>query len=90
MRYQIILRPIGTNGVACESAVDADGNKFYERVVGNCPALVADNNLEVLQAVANATVQPSTEQKAGLIGYVAAIEEETDTETVESAVDALE
>jgi hypothetical protein len=93
--YQVILRPIQPGQPAADSIQDTDGTVAATVVVGSAPSttgVLTGNNLLVLQALLNLTVQASSAQAAttnGLRKYISLIQSAGNTSTVETALGAL-
>lgn len=92
MMYQVIFRPILPGQPGTQEIRDTDGTVAASVIAGSAPAVVSGNNLLVLQALCNNTIQASSAQASattGLRKYLALIESEDDTSTVETALTAL-
>lgn len=92
MMYQVIFRPIAPGQPGAEAIRDVDGTVSQQVIAGSAPAVVSGNNLLVLQALCNLTVQASATQAAttnGLRKYLSLIQAGGNTTTVETALGAL-
>lgn len=93
--YQVVLRPIQPGYPAADNIRDTDGTVAATVTLGSAPSntgCLTGNNLLVLQALLNLTVQASTAQAAttnGLRKYLTLIQSASNTSTVETALGAL-
>lgn len=88
IRYRISAEPFD-GPVSAPEMVQANGVVVKKQLLAAATLVPSGNYLTVIQSIVAKSTQPSSTQLAGLLGYLAAIEAETNTGAVETAIAAL-